>query len=389
VDAVPGAALGGDDGGTQRHAVLGVGVDGDRPPQLGAHQLGDQRDAGRAPDQQHPGDVLGRDVGRAQGPAERTDRVDQRGPDHGLELGPGEPHVGLDVGQHHRDHDVDVAGQRLLGLDAVAPEPGERRHGGRVVGVERLDGLAHRRLDVVEHGLVEVDAAQALDALGLAEDLPPRGVATEDGGVERAPAQVVDGDDGARLHPLLGGVVDGGRLGLGDRGGVAQVGEAEGLPQEVLLERAPVGGVRHDDPVRRLTLPFGHGVDDRAQQPGGQRVGRVGRAADDDRRGIAHPPLELAGHPQRFGDRPPLGGLPGEDRAVVAQQHHRRHHRRPGAQVGDLDPPVSPHRRRGVGGPEVDPQVVAHFSPALSRSGQIRSLAPAVTDHRRHDPATR
>ena len=49
------------------------------------------------------------------------------------------------------------------------------------------------------------------------------------GGVERAAAEVVDGDDLARLHPLLAGVVDGRRLGLGEEGGVGEVGQVHGL----------------------------------------------------------------------------------------------------------------------------------------------------------------
>ena len=46
-----------------------------------------------------------------------------------------------------------------------------------------------------EDRLVEVDAAEPLDALGLAEDLDAAGALAQHRGVERAAAEVVDGDD--------------------------------------------------------------------------------------------------------------------------------------------------------------------------------------------------
>ena len=55
-----------------------------------------------------------------------------------------------------------------------------------------------------EHGFVEVDAAEALDALRLAEDLEAVGGLAQHRGVEGAAAEVVDGDDVAGLDPLVG-----------------------------------------------------------------------------------------------------------------------------------------------------------------------------------------
>ena len=77
--------------------------------------------------------------------------------------------------------------------------------------------------DVLEHHLVEVDAAQPLQPLRPAEQPETgrpgagrRGVAlAHDGGVERAAAQVVHGDRGAGPDPLGGGVVQRGGLRLG------------------------------------------------------------------------------------------------------------------------------------------------------------------------------
>ena len=70
--------------------------------------------------------------------------------------------------------------------------------------------------------VVEVDATQPLQTDRLAERLEARGGATEHGGVERATAEVVDGDDLADGHPRTGGVVDGRGDGLGDQRDVAQ-----------------------------------------------------------------------------------------------------------------------------------------------------------------------
>ena len=67
-----------------------------------------------------------------------------------------------------------------------------------------------------EHGLVEVDAAEALDALGRADQLEAVAGLAQHGGVERAAAEVVDRDDVAGADPLGRGVVDRRGLGLGD-----------------------------------------------------------------------------------------------------------------------------------------------------------------------------
>ena len=76
--------------------------------------------------------------------------------------------------------------------------------------------VAEGGADVREHGLVEVDATEALDALRLAERLEAVAGAPQHGGVERAAAEVVDRDDVAHVDALTGGEVHGGRLRLGD-----------------------------------------------------------------------------------------------------------------------------------------------------------------------------
>ena len=69
-----------------------------------------------------------------------------------------------------------VEGERLLGLDAVPPQPGERRPStlGIVGRGDGFDGLGRQLVeDVAEDRLVEVDPAELLDALRAAEQLEP------------------------------------------------------------------------------------------------------------------------------------------------------------------------------------------------------------------------
>ena len=73
-------------------------------------------------------------------------------------------------------------------------------------------------------------------------------VAAQHGGVERAAAEVVDGDDVALVDPLAGGVVHGGGLRLGDEARVAARRRGAAACREQLdLVRPPVGGVGDDD----------------------------------------------------------------------------------------------------------------------------------------------
>ena len=96
----------------------------------------DQRDPGRAADQQHGGELVRVDLGRAQRAHEGADRGLDRCPDHVLELGAGELHVEVPVGQEHRDRRLGVDRERLLGQHAVLAQPGERDAGLRVAHVE-------------------------------------------------------------------------------------------------------------------------------------------------------------------------------------------------------------------------------------------------------------
>jgi hypothetical protein len=110
---------------------------------------------------------------------------------------------------------------------------------------------------VGDHGVIEVDAAQALQADGLAERLEAGGGAPQHGGVERPAAEVVDGHDVARSDARRGGVVDGCGDGLGDEADVAQVAARRRMTQEIELELAPVRRVGEGDGVRWTALALG------------------------------------------------------------------------------------------------------------------------------------
>ena len=159
-------------------------------------------------------------------------------------------------GQRDRDRRVGVGRQRLLGAAALVAQPGLTDADLRVGRVGGRHEPAERRVDVGEHGLVDVDAAEALHALGRAEQLEAGLGLADDRGVERAAAEVVHGDDLAGFDPLLAGVGDGGRLGLGDEHDPLEVeaGEPGGLPEQALLVLAVVGRVGEDDDVGRRAL---------------------------------------------------------------------------------------------------------------------------------------
>jgi hypothetical protein len=78
--------------------VLGVGVDEDGPPERLTDELGHERHARPAPDEQHPVDVGRREPGRRDGPPQGGCALLQQRPDHGLELGAGDAHLVVEAG---------------------------------------------------------------------------------------------------------------------------------------------------------------------------------------------------------------------------------------------------------------------------------------------------
>ncbi|GAA3248465.1 hypothetical protein GCM10017691_58650 [Pseudonocardia petroleophila] len=380
-DRHPGPRRGGLRGDRERGAlgdgVLGVGVDGDGAPELLGHQLRDQRDPGGPSDEQDRGELVGRQPRGTDGAAQRGHGLLHLRADHRLELAAVQADRAARPRQQHRDGDLGVAAQRLLGLGAVAAHAGDGRQRGGVGGVEAGEHLGQAVADVVEDGLVEVDAAQALQALGPPEQAEPGGPGTgprrvglaDDGRVERAAAEVVDGDRGARLDALGRGVVQGGGLGLGEVGDRdALCGEGPG--EQVALVRAPRRGVGDGDPGGGPALALGDAVDDPADQPGGELLGRPGAPGDDDRGGVADAALELADDAVGVGERPALGGVPDDHGAVGGQEQHGGDGRAAGPERDDLGlhpaTVVGPaHRRGGVRRPQIDPELVSHGRPLV------------------------
>ena len=214
--------------------------------------------------------------------------------------------------------------------------------------------------DPGEERLVEVDAAEALHALGPAELLEPVVGLAQDGRVEGAATEVVDGDHGPGGDAFLAGVVDRRRLGLGQERDVVDVGLADGLLEQVDLVRAVARRVGDDDRIGRAAHLARHARDDRLQQMRDQRLGSVWRAAEDDRGRIAQAALELARGPGRLSERAALGGVAGQDLAVGAEHDDRRDGRRAFAELEDLDALADGRGGRRVGRPEIDPERVRH-----------------------------
>ena len=128
-------------GATARAAPLAIAFFGSASTATGraellGHQLRDQRDPGRAADQQHRRELLRGQPGRGDRPAQRLHGLLHLRVDRLLELAAVQPHRSAGGGQQHRDRHLGVAAQRFLGLGAVPPDPGDRGQ--------------HRRIGVVQ-----------------------------------------------------------------------------------------------------------------------------------------------------------------------------------------------------------------------------------------------
>src|SRR5262245_37535384 len=86
---------GGEPGGAHGDRVLGVRVDGDRYVEVGTDELADERNAARSSDEHDRLERAWVHAGGTQSPAQRSNRLAQRRPDHVLELSAGEADLGL------------------------------------------------------------------------------------------------------------------------------------------------------------------------------------------------------------------------------------------------------------------------------------------------------
>ncbi len=183
----------GDERGPDRDGEMGIGGREDRPTGVLLHGLGHRGDPGGAAHHENGRDVVPGRPGRRDHPIHHCERVGETGANHGLELTSGQAHARAERGQLDGDLGLGVLRQMLLGALALVPQPTE---GGAHVGlfpIERGDLPVGRRVDVGEDGLVEVDPAEPLDALGIADNLPRLPV-PHHGSVEGAATEVVDGD---------------------------------------------------------------------------------------------------------------------------------------------------------------------------------------------------
>ena len=318
-------------------------IDHDRSPQGVPQQLVDQGDLGRSADQKHGGEILRGDAGGGQGPPERLHSGLHGRRDHLLERFPGHGHVPDRVGQRHRDLRLFAGGERLLRVHAVAVHGGQDRSGVGIVRVQRGDRTAQIAVDVVHDRLVEVGAAEPLDALGGTDDLQPVPAVAHHRAVEGATAQVVDGQQAVRGHRPGGAVVRGRGHRLGDgeyrralwAGHGVQLGLRAGQAGQVrdggeLLTpvRAPHRGVGQHDPLGRATLRLGDGIQHGAEQGGHQRGGGEGRTREDHRGGITQAALEFPRRPAGVRQTEAVGRLTGQQRTTLVEVGDRRRHNR-------------------------------------------------------------
>ena len=264
--------------------------------------------------------------------------------------------------EQHGDRRARVGRQRLLGFDAVRTEPSHARLRHRIVGVETVERATEGRGDVREDGFVDVDPAEVLDAFRCAEDLEAVLGLAQDGGVERAAAEVVDRDRLARLHSLRRRVVDRRRFRLAQDGGLPHLRHADGLTEQVELVGTPVGRMRHGHVVGRATLHLDHVVERPAQHLAHERLGRHRRAAEEQRRGVADPSLELPSDPSGLARGAAVGGVARQDLFVFSKEHDGRHDRSAITQGNDRRLAVLDDRRGGVRRADVDAEPVGHWS---------------------------
>ena len=221
------------------------------------------------------------------------------------------------------DRRLGVRREGLLGRRALRPQAGHRGADGWIGGVELAELPVEGGVDVGQHGVVDVDPAEAFQPLGGPEQLGTVVAVADDGGVEGPAPEVEHGHGLARLEPAEAGVVP--RCGgwFGHQLDVVDPGHPGGLPQQVELELAPVRWVGQRDGLRPFAeLGFG-GLEDVAEELGHQCFGAVRDARQHVWRAVAEAPLELAGTGGGIGRHAPLGGVADDERAIGAG-HDRR-----------------------------------------------------------------
>ena len=223
-------------------------------------------------------------------------------------------------------------------------------------------------VDVHDHHLVEVDAAESLEAFGRPEDLGTAFVALHDRRVERAAAEVIDRDDVAGREPTEAGVVHGGGYRLGYEGDRADSGQPPGFAQQVELVVTPCRGVGEDDCVRTGAGACGRDRYDVTQQVTHQRFRAIRLARHDHRCRVAEPALGLADAGGRIGEDLPFGAFARDD-VVAVERDDRRHRGRVRAERQHFGARAAADRGGGPRRTEVDAERVPRG--AHGRSTQL------------------
>ena len=289
------------------------------------------------------------DAGGLEGTAKGVDGVLERVPDHALELRANHAHPGCNCGAapgwYLRCRRTALPSPRCSRVARAPPRPA--RPGSDGVEGRHVDAGTH----VAEHGLVEVDAAQPLDALWRPQDLEGHFVhLADDRSVEGAATEVIDRNRAARLDAGLRGVVRGGR----SSGSLRKVtsdrpARASASLEQRLLVRSPTGRMGHGDgvwaePSRSATRSTTQRTTDAAIV-----LGAVALTADHQGDRVTETALELADHTVRMGDRAPLGGITDQELTSHSEEDHRRGRRGPTAESHGL----------GIGVPPLPPRATA------------------------------
>ncbi len=223
-----------------------------------------------------------------------------------------------------------------------------------------LPGRADRPRDVVEYGLVDVDATEVVVTAGFAAHLETTVGLSQHRRVEGAAAEIVDTDTIAWGEAVLRRVVSRGCHRLGKEPDVGEAGEPGGLFHQVLAVTGPGGGAGQHHMAWCLRLTLGDLVDDKSDHVGDEVGYFHPRVGESYRHVIAEPAFELPRHPGRIGYGTSFRGLTDQHHSVVTEEQYGRYRPRAFAEVDDLSPPVPPDRGRGERGPDVDAEGIGH-----------------------------
>jgi hypothetical protein len=344
-------------------------IDRHRPTGRLAHHLAHQWNPRCAADEQDPSNVGELQLGGADSPLQRLHGVGDARPNHRFELDARQANVRHQVRERDRDRDVGIRRQGFLRAPTLIAQARERSRRGGVVA-HHVAWLQTERLHhVLQDGMIEVDAADPLEALRLPDEGESFGGLAQQRCVERTATEVIHGDDLTDLDPLERGVVDRCGFGLRDERNGTDVGLPRRESQKIHLVVAERCWMAQHDSRRGLAVLLRHLLHDPCEHMGGQRLGAVGNAAEHQRRGITEATLEREGRAIRFLHGASFGGFTDEHLAVLADEHDRGDRGRARPQRAHLDTPRRGDGRGAVRRAEVDAQPVLHQrSPSITRS---------------------